>query len=424
MDNLYNRHKIADEVYFTSITDTKFKINRVSVLFITQLSGNAAVNAVIPRLLTKCNSKLDTMTKLNKRLAELYSASLTWNVFPDGDDQIIDMSINVLNNRYALDGEDILKSSAEILLDCIFSPYLENGQFPAPSLELEKQNLMDDNDADINNKTQYAYLKAYEEAFRGEPAAIRPTGRNEEVAEITADSAMAAYRRLISEMRVEIICVGESDFTGLDTIFAEAFGKTDRKPEKLGKSAVSHAKKEPVRLTATLSIEQCKLVMFMKTPLRKRYSMMVMQALYGGTESSKLFQNVREKMSLCYYCYSRFGYSKGYLTTECGVDGKNLEKAEAECLNQLNEIRKGNFTDDEVSKIKLFLVNVLRSSTDTVSGVASKCLSGILYPENAVTIDEMVENINAVTNEDIIEAADSLLPDTVFILRSDKEADE
>ena len=424
MDNLYNRHEIADEVYFTSITDTKFKINRVSVLFITQLSKNAAVNAVIPRMLTKCNAKLDTMTKLNKRLAELYSASLTFNVFPDGDNQIIEMSINVLNNRYALNSEDILRDSAQILLDCIFDPYLEIGQFPAQSLELEKQNLMDDNDAEINNKTQYAYLKAYEEAFRGEPAAVRAGGRNEEFAAVTVESAMEAYRRIISEMRTEIICVGESDFTGLDTIFAEAFGKISRRPEKYEKSAVSPAKKEPVRLTETLSIEQCKLVMFMKTPLRKRYALMVMQSLYGGTESSKLFQNVREKMSLCYYCYSRYGYAKGFLTTECGVDGNNLEKAEAECLNQLEEIRKGHFTDDEVNKIKLFIINILKSSTDTVSGVTSKCMSGIMYPENAVTIDEMIGNINAVTNEDIIEAANSLVPDTVFILRSDKEAAE
>ena len=423
MENLYNRRKIADEVYFTSITDTKFKINRIGVMFITDLSENAAVNAVIPRLLTKCNAKL-TMPQLNRRLAELYSANLSWSVYADGDYQLSEMSTAVLNNKYALDGEDILKEAAQILLDCIFDPYLENGLFPAQSLELEKQNQIDDNDAEINNKTQYAYLKAYEEAFRGEPAEIRWGGKNSEVEAITPGSAVKAYERMIKNTRVEIICVGESDFAGMDSIFAEAFGKIERCPEKLVPTKRSSAKPEPARFTETLDIEQSKLVMFHKTDYNSRFPLIVMQSLYGGTESSKLFSNVREKMSLCYYCYSRAGYAKGYVTTECGVDENNLARTEAECLNQLEEIKKGNFTDEDVNKCKLYLVNGLRSSVDTVSGVGSKCLSGILYPEQAIPISEMIERVNAVTRYEIIEAANSLIPDTVFILRSDKEAAE
>lgn len=424
MKDLYNRRKIADEVYFTSITDSKFKINRIGVMFITNLSENAAVNAVIPRLLTKCSADL-TMPQLNKRLAELYSASLNWSVYSDGDYQLSEMSMTVLNNKYALEGEDILKESAQILLDCIFKPYLEDGHFPEQSLELEKQNQMDDNDAEINNKTQYAYLKAYEEAFRGEPAEIRWGGKNSEVEAITPETAMQAYERFIKETRVEVICVGESDFAGMDSFFAEAFGKIDRKPEKLVPTKKSSPKNEAIRFTETLDIEQSKLVMFHKTNYADKYTLIVMQSLYGGTESSKLFSNVREKMSLCYYCYSRMGYAKGYVTTECGVDENNLERTEAECLNQLNDIKKGNFTEEDIDKCKRYIVNGLRSSVDTVGGVGSKCLSGILYPEQAIPIDEMIERVNAVTKDKIIEAANTLVPDTVFILRSsDKEAAE
>lgn len=423
MEELYNRRKIADEVYFTSITDSKFKINRISVIFATNLSGNAAVNAVIPRLLTKCNADL-TMQQLNRRLSELYSASLGWSVNADGDCQLIEMNMIVLNNRYALDGEDILRSSANILLDCIFKPYLENGYFPKQSLELEKQNQIDDNDAEINNKTQYAYLKAYEEAFRGEPAEIRWGGKNSEVEAVTQETAAEAYRRLISETRVEIICVGESDFVGMDKVFAEAFGKVERKPEKLTPTKVSPVKSQPVRFTETLDIEQSKLVMFHKTSSRDRYPLILMQSLYGGTESSKLFTIVREKMSLCYYCYARQGYAKGFVTTECGVDEENLERTEAECLNQLEEIKKGNFTEEDINKCKLYITNGLRSSVDTIGGVTQRCLVGIFYPDLAVPIEESVRRINAVTKDEIIEAAKSLEPDTVFILRSEKEAAE
>ena len=338
MDNLYNRKPIADGVYFTSVTDEKFKINRISVIFITKLSEKASENAVLPRMLSKCSEDLNTMAKLNRRLAELYSANISWSVRADADYQFCELSASVLDSRFALDGEDILRETAKILIGCLFRPYFENGLFPAQSLEIEKQNQIDDNDAEINDKTNYSYLKAYEEAFRGEPAEVRWGGTNDRVEAITAETALNAYKRMINEMRTEVICVGESDFAGISDMFAEAFSKTDRRPEELPETKVSCTKPEVSRIEETLDIEQSKLVMFFKTSdrYRKKYPLMVMQHLYGGTESSKLFSIVREKMSLCYYCYSRLGFAKGFVTTECGVDRKNLEAAESECLHQLD----------------------------------------------------------------------------------------
>ena len=421
-----NRKQIADEVYFTSITDEKFKINRVSVIFVTMLSDSAAVNAVIPRILTKCNEKLDTMSKLNRKLSDLYSANIGWSVRNETDYQLCELNATVLGNRFALNGEDLLGEITDILISCLFEPVLNDGLFPVSSLDIEKQNQTDDNNAEINDKTHYSYMKAYEEAFRGEPAAIRWGGTNEQVEAIDAESAMKAYKRMISEYRAEIICVGESSFTGISDKFSEAFGRIERRPEKLDRPIVSTTKDEVSRITETLDIEQSKLVMFFKTSdrYRQKYPLVVMQHLYGGTESSKLFSIVREKMSLCYYCYSRLGFVKGYVTCECGVDRKNLEAAEKECINQLNEIVKGNFTDDEVTKVKLFIINLIRSIGDSVGGITSRTSSIILYPENNFDTDEEIKLIQEVTREEIIEAARSLQLDTVFILRPETEAEK
>ena len=418
MSALNNRRSIADDVYFTSVTDKKFKVNKVNVIFISKLSENAAVNAVIPRIISKCNEKFDTMAKLNRRLAELYETSINWSVRADADYQFCELSASVLADKFALDGEQILKEATKILIDCIFHPYLENGAFPAQSLELEKQNQIDDNDAEINDMTHYAYLKGYEEAFRGEPAEIRWGGTNEQVSAITSEDAMNAYRRIIREMRTEIICVGESDFDGIAEMFAEAFSGIERRPMGLPKASVSAPKKEVSRIDESLDIEQSKLVMFFKTPLRDKYKLLVMQMLYGGTETSKLFLNVRENMSLCYFCFSRLGFAKGFVSTECGVDRKNLEQTEKECLNQLSDIVKGDFTDDDIMHTKLDITNNLLTVRDTVGGIASHTLLCILFPENAFSIEEAVEEVNSVTREDIIEAAGSLTLDTVFVLSS------
>ena len=118
MKKSLNRQQIADEVYFTSITDEKFKINRISVIFVTKLSDSAAVNAVIPRILTKCNEKLDTMSKLNRRLSDLYSASINWSVHSETDYQLCELNATVLGNRFALDGEDIVCLSRFLMTGC------------------------------------------------------------------------------------------------------------------------------------------------------------------------------------------------------------------------------------------------------------------------------------------------------------------
>ena len=425
MKQIYNRHRIADEVYFTSITDKKFKVNSITVNFITEMTHNAAENAVLDRMLTKCCEKYDTMAKLNRRLSELYSAGLNYSVISYDDYQVCSLSANVLDNRYALEGEDILRETADILLGCIFAPYLENGAFPEQSLDIEKQNQIDDNDSEINDKTRYAHFKALETGFTGEPAALRWGGTNEEVGAVTAKTAMNAYRRMISETRAEIICVGESSFDGLDKVFADAFSKVERRVKPLPESKISPLKNEVARVNENLDIEQSKLVMLYKTELRKPYPLIVMKGLYGGTESSKLFLNVREKMSLCYYCYAGLLYGKGTVNVECGVAPENIGKTEKECANQLGEIVKGNFTDEELEFAKLYIINSYRSMNDTVSGIGGKCLTSILTPELDVDVEERVRGIAAVTREEIIEAAASLKLDTVFTLMpGEKEADE
>ena len=386
------------------------------MLFITSLSEQAAENAVIPRMLSKCCERYPTMAELNRRLSELYSASVTWSCSAFGDEQILELDAAALGSRFALDNEDIVGETAKILRDCIFAPYFEDGLFPAGSLDIEKKNQIDFNNAEINDKSFYAFFKAYQEAVKGEPARLRATGTNEDTEAITPESALAAYRRMTAAAPVEIICIGESDFDGVEKIFTDAFRSLERKAAKRTFSRKSPPKSELSRVNEKLDIEQSKLVMIFKTPVKNRFALNVMSGLYGGTELSKLFTIVREKMSLCYYCYSMGDRIKGMLTVRCGVDAKNLDKAEKECLSQLEEIKKGNFTDDDIEKVKLDTINTLRSSYDTINGTLARSLAWILCEEEPMTTDEYVERISAVSREDIIEAADSLVLDTVYTL--------
>ncbi len=425
MSNLINRHEIADNVYFSSITDSRFKLNKVSVTFVTGLSNEtAALNALVPCLLSKCNDKFRTMAQLNKKLSGLYAANLDCSIRKDGDLQYIGLYVTVIDNAFALYGEDIMTEAVTILKDCIFSPFLENGLFPKGAVEIEKQNQIDDNNAEINDKTLYSLKRAYEAAFKGEPAETGALGKNEDIEKITSESALSRYRKILETMRVEIVCTGCSDFVDTEKLLAEAFRGIKRTSSPSPVNSISKAKNDVLRITERLDIEQSKLVILFKSDMRNKPALMVMAALYGGTESAKLFKVVREEMSLCYYCYSRLGYNKGVMTVESGVDSKNLEKAEAECLNQLNEIVKGNFSDEDIEKTKLSLLNSFSSVNDGVSTTLNWYFSRIM-DNDIITPEEMAERVNAVTREEIIEAAASMKTDTVFILTSeDKEEEE
>ncbi len=418
------RKEIADGVFFNSYTDSKLKFNRISVMFLTSLSRErAALNALIPSLLSKTNEKLNTMSALNRKLSDLYASELNATVSKDGDLQYLGLEIATIDNRFAIDGEDIISEAVGLLNDCIFTPYLVDGVFPSQSVEIEKNNQITDNNAEINNKTYYAHRKAIAALFEGEPAAISNLGENEDIEKITPEEAVEVYKDILKNMQVEIMCAGYNDFRSAEEDFRKSFGSIERTPKERQQNIVSSLKPEVKRITETLDVEQSKLVIGYKSDYRNEPALSIMSYLYGGSVTSKLFRIVREKMSLCYYCYSRLGYSKGIMTVECGVDHENIEKAEAECRRQLEEVTNGNFTDEDIEKVKRIVVNNFRSINDSAGGIASWYFNRILK-NDIVTPEEVIDRFSKVTREEIIEAAASMKLDTVYVLTSSEKEEK
>lgn len=424
MEQHFQRREIADGVFFSRYIDRRFKINRIDVIFTDILERrNAGFNALIPAILSRSNSNFSTMRELNERLSELYSASLGDLVKKNGDIQLYGLFAAAIDDAYAIDKEKVLSELVHLLCGCLFSPALENGYFPEKALEVQKQNLIDNNDAEINDKRTYAGRKGTELAFKNEPAAVSIYGENEEIRKITAESAFEHYRNMLKTSNVEVICVGSGDFSETENILGEAFRKIERKPFPSPESRKSPQKTEIVTVTEKMPVSQSKLSMSFKSGYENLTAMRVMSALLGGDVSSKLFTVVREKLSLCYYCYSHLNLAKGAMNIESGVERKNLEKAKAAILEQLCDIQSGKFTDEDVEKIKRSMTNDLRSVNDRVGNISNWYLNRILEGE-IIAPEELAERIGGVTRSEIIEAANSFAADSVYVLTSEEEADE
>ena len=423
MSNNINRTEIAKGVYFTAICDKRFKMNKITVNFMAQLDEKTvALNAIVPSILSKCSKTYPTLTILNNKLSSLYAARLSDTVGKLGDTQYMGLSVTSIDDAYALDNEKITDEALDILLDCLFNPVLENGIFSEKTTALEKQMLIDDIQADLNDKRSYAVQKGAEIAFKGEPAALSQDGTVELAEKITAKSAYEAYLNMLKNCRVEIICVGCNDFMGAKDKLSKAFSKIERAKTAPCGSTVSKPKNSAETQIDKLSVTQSKMVMIMKSDLKNPSALRIMSRVYGGTTTSKLFMNVREKLSLCYYCWSRYNEKKGAMLIDCGIENSNIEKAKAEIIAQFEDMKKGNFSDDDVLYAKLNSQNTLKTIGDSLGAIAGWYLSAI-YMNDIKSPEEVMEEDMAVTREQIIEAANSMKLDTVYILTSNVEGE-
>lgn len=424
MQNKFQRREIGKGIYFSRITDPRFKLNLISVRFLAPISEEtASENAVVGGILTKSCRKYPTFAILNNKLSSLYAAKLGCRLSKVGDAQSVAISVACIDNKYALENENVNDEAADMLMDCLFDPLLENGVFAEKTTALERQELIDDIEAELNDKQAYANHKADEIMYKGEPAAVRSLGSVKQAKMITAKSAYNAYQRLLTHCRIEIICVGCSDFEASQKKLAEAFAKLKREEIFPCGSKYSPLKEAEALVTEKLSVTQSKLVLGFKTDCKNIPALQLMSAIYGGTTTSKLFLNVREKMSLCYYCWSAVSRTKGALTVASGVENENLETAKNEIIAQLEAMKNGDFTDEDIEYAKMYRRNHLKTFNDGISSMEAWYFAGI-YNDDIKTPEDAIEEDMKVTREEIVEAAKSVKLDTVYILTSDDEKKE
>jgi predicted Zn-dependent peptidase len=416
MNNIINRRKIADGVYFSSITDKRYKKNLISVAFSTQLSEDTATeNVIVPVLLTKCNSKLPTYKAFNNKMSRLYASGIGGTAGRQYDLQTISFGAYYLDDIYALSGEKMTGIMTDILIDCLTSPVTENGVFSEKFVELEKKTVIDNIETAINDKRSYAIEHAMKTICKGEPASVCSYGTVEKAKLITPDSAYKAYRRMLETMPCEIICTGCSDFDGVAEKFAAAFEKAGRHDIENTTIALSPVKTQTEEVTERLTVNQSKLVLGFKSHSDDDAALVLLQKIFGGTTSSKLFRNVREKMSLCYYCSAARNDLKGIMLVNSGVENENIEKTKEAVIDQLEEIKNGNFTNEDINFAEMAIKNDFKSVADSAGNV-SNWYFDCIRKNDIVTPEEKLGRYLGVSKERIIAAAKSMVLDSVYVL--------
>lgn len=420
MANKLKTVKLADGIAFNSFNDSRFKTNRISLNFITMLNKETVtVNSLISQVLKKGYKGCDNYTKLNQQLQELYGAMIESDVQKRGDYQVISLAITGVDDRFSLENEQISRDCAAILCNMALNPIVEDDGLSQSYVELEKKALVDTIEAELNEKRIYAINNAIKLICSDEPSGIPKYGIKERVAEITPSLAKKQYDNLVETSQIEILFTGAGDETpALETV-KSFFANVKRNYKPLEKIKLHKPLDKPKKEVEKIAVSQSKLVLGLSTKYGGNDALApavrLMTAILGGTPSSKLFLNVREKLSLCYYCAARYDMSKAVILIDSGVETENIEKAKEEILAQLDLIKKGDFTEEEYKFALLSLKNSYSSVYESDSAIESyylgKIISGVI-----TTPDEEIAKLDAATREDIIEAAGAVQLDAVYIL--------
>ena len=415
------RKKLAPGVFITTLDAEKFNRCRITIhLRYPALRRSATDAAVLPLVLERGYAGCPDMTELSRKLARLYGADLGVDQSSAGIDRVLTVDICGIKDRFALDGENLTREYADIAFGTIFEPYLIDGVFDPEAVRIEKESLARRLDAEFNNKRLYCVRQARRKFYGDSPAGIELGGYKSDLPNVTPQTLKAEYDRILSLASIDVMVQG-ADPALVEELLLQKLAGAARSPQRFAMPLAM-----PIIETQHFSEEipgltQAKLCMLFTrgTPedLPSITVMRMAMSVFGGSTTSRLFRNVREKQSLCYYCSSSYDSIKGIMYINSGVEGENLEKAEKAILKEIEDMKNGEITDFEIEATKLAVVNSFKSSSDSVSGIEN-WYTGRIFNGDLETVEEVSAEVNAVTKEQIVNAANKLLLDTVYVLKN------
>lgn len=426
--NKIEQQVLQDGIHFRSVQDTKFKTFRLSVNFLLPLKKEtAAANALIPFLLSRCSREYPDFTQMSRKLASLYGASLGSNVGKLGSMQVLTISAGAIADHYALQGEKLTAELTRVLCGAIFDPALENGLFRENDFRQEQRQTLEQIDAEYNDKPSYALKRCVEIMCANEPYGISRYGSREDVQKLTSRQVTAAWKDMLRTARVEILAVGNLHPAPIAGALQEAFGKIERAYRPVTETHTFHRLGEIPRVTEYQDVVQGKMVLGMRVAVSQSNqeelvpAARLMNTIFGGTPNGKLFLNVREKMSLCYYCGSGYHAASGLLFVQSGVEFANMAKAEKAIWEQLQAVQNGEFTEDDIAAAKRSMMNNYQTVGDSLVALEGWYLAQSLLPK-VQTPEEYAEKVHAVGRDEIVQTAKGVRLDAVYCLKGQKEA--
>ncbi|MGI5979637.1 MAG: EF-P 5-aminopentanol modification-associated protein YfmF [Oscillospiraceae bacterium] len=421
---------ILPNVVLTCLTTDKFKTGCLSVNLLTPLKREtASLNALIPAVLCRGTATLPDMAAISSKLDSLYGARVKPLVRKKGEVQAIGLYANFADEAFLPAGTDILEEMISLVGEMLLMPRTHGGLFLREYVESEREKLLEQIRGRINEKRSYSVSRLYELMCSMEDYATDKLGSETQAQSITPHELTRHYHQLLADSPIEIFYCGSAEPARVKAAFLNALSslpRSDEEPDIGTDIRMNALEAQPRYFEDELSVTQGKLAIgfrlgeCMLEP--DTAAIKVFNALYGGSVTSKLFLNVREKLSLCYFASSWADLHKGILTVSSGIDFDKYDAALAEIFAQLDAVKNGDFTQDELDAAKRSIASDYRAVSDSAAALENFYLDQALIGPDC-TPDELAALAEEVTAQDVSGIAKGIECDTIYFLRDKKEAE-
>jgi len=423
----YISENIKAGIRLNSLKTDRFKTNLLTINVITPLKEETASRfSLLTDVLTAACEKYPSLVELGKRMADLYSASVNAFVQKKGEKQIVVFELSLINNEYAYDGTDLFDEGTKLLSEVMLHPYLKNGKFDTEIVDREKKNLIDSMKEKINNKASFANDRCGEIMCEGEPFALDANGTIPAVEKTTVDSLMDSYKELFSKYPIEIFYAGSMSHEDVKSYINKNIHFPEGERNITSQTVIKEAG-ELKEVEESFDVSQGKLILGFRTDFvpktdEELLDIQLFCDIFGSSPTSKLFMNVRKKLSLCYYCRPIYTALKGVMLVSSGIETSNFEKAKTAILTELDAMKNGNISDEEMENGKRSVINSFKMVTDNLGGIISWGSVRRLYTDGRIaTPEEFAEKVDGITKERIVAVANRLMLDTVYLLKGEAE---
>ncbi|MEG2435416.1 MAG: insulinase family protein [Ruthenibacterium sp.] len=398
-----NRREIAPGVFITNFAAAPFKRCRITINFLWAAHRETATaEALLPLVLERGYAGCPDMTALSKKLAALYGAALSVDSTLSGANRVLTVSVAGIRDAFALAGENLTAEYAKIALGTAFTPYFIHGQFDPEAVEIEKEQLKELLEGEINEKRSYCVRQARRKFFGSAPAGIERSGYLEEVDDITPEDLTNVFQTMLQNAQIEVMVLG----TNADIVCAELLGMLAgvcRTPAHLRLPEAMPRVEEQVFVQPLDTVQGKLCLLFTSGTIFKAEDLSALRvavSLLGATATSRLFTNVREKKSLCYYCSASFVSLCGMLSIDSGVEHANAAAAKQAILNEFSMLCTGEITSKEMEETKRSLISSLCAVEDSLMGIESWYFAEMIRGTDKTPAD-VVHEIALVTPDDV-----------------------
>lgn len=407
-----------------TINTDKFKTNLIAIFMTTKLTReNVTKNAVISALLRRGSKNMPSQEEISKQMEEMYGASFDCGLDKTGDNQVLKFYLETVNDNFLPEkGENIIKNSLEKLLEIVFNPYLEGDSFKPEYVEQEKNNIKQRIEGKIDNKARYAMDRCIEEMYKEEPFGLYRFGYVEDLKEMDGKNLYEAYQELIKTCKIDIFVSGmiEDEINQVVSQNENIQRLQERTPNYVVPKELNKAlpEKEQV-VTESMEITQGKLILGLNVCLDDedlRYDTLIYNSILGGSANSKMFQNVREKAHLAYVASSSYLRYKNNIFVNCGIEIGNYEKALELIKQQIEDMKKGDFTKDDIENAKKGIIAAIKSIEDE-QDTELMYYFGQELSQNQYSIEDYMARMQRVSKDDVMRIAQNVAIHTIYFLK-------